>query len=375
MLPLRDFLATNYEYRRRAERRAVWFVGLLMPALLVELALLLSVLPKNPQPDEVAKANVIVAIGVVVILGTMVGGAALVAWSTIRSGDLREPSCPHCDKPFRNDLGVVVATGCCPKCLKQVAKNNPRERRVDRPLLTIAELQSAKKHRRNLLALIMVEFVLVSMIVPLGSMAYQYLIVVPNPEWAPTGLSSWMPWLLMAALGGPLMVGIFYNLWRTPHCPCCRTLIASPSTVISSGNCERCGAAIVADAPGYAEYRPLPKLASVDDATKRFFNRMAVRCLLGMGLAFAVMLGVTAFHKSLPVADIDPATNLARVIVWVGGTLLALAASLLPFLIRPYRRYPELACCHCGETIVDSHTVVRCTGNCPHCGQRAIKDA
>jgi hypothetical protein len=63
------------------------------------------------------------------------------------------------------------------------------------------------------------------------------------------------------------------------------------------------------------------------------------------------------------------------VALFVLATAFTLIPSLLLLFRRNYHRYPQLLCIHCGKPITENSAALRCTGNCPHCGQRVVKDA
>jgi hypothetical protein len=142
--------------------------------------------------------------------------------------------------------------------------------------------------------------------------------------------------------------------------------------VIASGNCPRCSRPIVENATPHSECRPLPKLAQVSSAFDAYTRDTVVWLFVSLGLA-AATLGPVRWLSQNVLPDTYQA-NVARVVLYTVACSLAIAPCFY-IVWRSRAGYAALNCVHCGGVISESHAVARCTGNCPHCGQRAIKDA
>jgi Zn finger protein HypA/HybF involved in hydrogenase expression len=262
--------------------------------------------------------------------------------------------------------GVVAATGKCPHCLKHVVKLDRGPEALE-DSFSIAQLQQVRRNQLRLMLLVAIPPTAGMLAFALFGIAAGYL----WPQLTPG--ESGKTALLILICAGPVL-GIALYAWRTlVRCPACRYTIGAMATLITAGRCPHCSAAIVRDAVPPTEYRPLPKLAEVETATRTLAvqNLLWMFAYLMVGLIGFGMLGAAA--RSVPDT---PWGNVSRVVLYFAGT----AVGLLPcwFLFSAYRRrtFPnKLLCQNCREPITTSHTLLRCTGNCPHCGQRAVKDA
>jgi hypothetical protein len=235
-------------------------------------------------------------------------------------------------------------------------------------LLTIARLQSIKQSQRRALGLVMLSIAWAVLGFALGVIAVGFLWPELLQRIAPRSEGA----LLVAILIGPVMAAALYA-WRiSVRCPRCRALISAVSTVIASGNCPHCSGAIVKDAVPQTEYRPLPKLEQVNQAAMRQQWRSLAYLVAGMALAAAAFGIAGAVDRSL--ADSYP-VRVLRVAAYFTASFVTLFPCALLLWRGRLRRYPDLICTHCREPIVDGGVILRCTGNCPNCGQRAIKDA
>lgn len=278
--------------------------------------------------------------------------------------------CPSCRALLNDITGIIVATGKCPACLSPVLKaDDPIP--PGRPLFTIAELQAVKRSQFRALALSLLWL----MFGPLAFLMVAFALALLAPDLATGGgAPSWIgPVILWITPFGGLMLAIVLYSWRMMiRCPCCRTLIGATSTIIASGNCLRCASPIVKDATPWSEYRPLPKFADVLEARGHYAQRLFAWLLGGVALG-AMLLAASNSVEWLTLSQYI--FNVLRVVLLFLGIATIAAPCVLVMTRFLYRRHPDLVCAHCCQPLTENSAALRCTGNCTHCGQRAIKDA
>lgn len=63
------------------------------------------------------------------------------------------------------------------------------------------------------------------------------------------------------------------------------------------------------------------------------------------------------------------------------GLPIAAVIALLPIMFLgcrwaecTWKEFPKMSCIHCDDNLFQRWSLVVATGNCPHCGRRALKD-
>lgn len=369
MIPLRDYL----RIRKQIDDQNGWVGAVLLGSLVVGLIICVSAVSQVPlehrqHPNWQEGGWLLLGVGG--LLAPTVIALGLLIRLAPQPAHFPELKCPGCQRVLLDPTGVVIATGKCPQCLKHVLKPDSPPPAHERELLTIAQLQRVKRNQWRALVLGM-SWCPAS----LGAVLLALVIGLLWPDlMAGRGqISEALSAVVMFTtfLGGMVIAALLYG-WRIAvRCPSCRSLICAISTVIASGNCPRCSLAIVKDAVPHSEYRPLPKLAQVQQAMQQQAQRSLAWLLLGL-LVGAITIGCSGvIVKYLPGSQ---ATNVLRVVLYLAGSVFMLVPCGLLLSRRRFRRHPELLCPHCQNLILENSLALRCTGNCPHCGQRAIKD-
>lgn len=367
MIPLADYL----RIKKRIERRAGLFLVPFFLVILLESIALISILPKQgrnsvrhePTTEETALGFA----GLGVIVATLVGGMGVLIRYVPQPEQVPELNCPHCHAPYRDPQGLVVATGKCPRCLKHVVKVDAAVEPPPRPLLMVETLRRVKRNQFRMLVFFMT-FYLPMMVLPLAAIGY-YLLFPGASELKKGGAGFWI--FMTSMCLGPAIGLVLYG-WRSfVRCPRCRKSILTLETVIASGNCPHCGGGIVKDAMPHSEYRPLPKMATIDAAAKHYRFRSTMRAMVCFAVSMSAAVVITLMTKAS--AEIGWGSRVFIVAHTVASFVMI--GAVLWILVVRYRRDPALICVHCKQPISENTAVLRCTGNCPHCGQRAIKDA
>jgi predicted RNA-binding Zn-ribbon protein involved in translation (DUF1610 family) len=369
MLPLRDFLAA----KKRYERYSAWaLLPLLGGVLLGGLLFAAMGVWYTPAPGEPVPPGPML-VGGCLLLAAFIGGIYGSAQLAPRPAQFPEMSCPHCRELYRDPSGIVAATRKCPKCLKYVLKEDAEPPPVLGQLLTLEQVRRVNRNRWRG-AILLVGSWPIAMLALVCALVYYSALpahVTAGKHFNDGDRGRWQFAALM--LSGPIAAALLYGWRALLRCPNCRTSIKSLATVIASRNCPTCGRTIVKDAVPHTEYRPLPKLAHVSEAERKYSWRIGIRLFGGIGIAYGISLAGTAMKNALPPEFLGLPTHwISPAIVGVGAATLVVAWWAM---LGQYRRFPELMCSSCGHTIMESSLVARCTGNCPHCGERVIKDA
>jgi DNA-directed RNA polymerase subunit RPC12/RpoP len=202
-----------------------------------------------------------------------------------------------------------------------------------------------------------------------------------------------------AAAAGLLLAGMFAVLapiawWagrrmrRVPGSPCprCGKLLAHPGArqrAVATRCCPHCGERVLTDpdpAPADVPLLPLAEVRAVERAgawraVPWFFAGFAA-LVLGMAAFGELASAVGRKRLAAPFARLfgDAYGEAALQLTAVLLVAVLFAGGMARFLVlfRRTERRPELRCPHCGGRL--SVGLLRQTGNCGHCGRKAVAD-
>lgn len=369
MLPFHEFKAASREFNRRALPAIWWLFGPIGVGGAYALFAFTHVRDGRHVLDQTEQFWA--GSAVVVLLTAVVCGMGLLIKFAPDKKAFPKLHCPNCNRFLSDPHGLAIATGRCPSCLKDVLKLDASPVPENVKLLRVEELQRVSRMRTRLLHIGLTVFGAGWIASILMTIAYYYLVPLSlQTELREASLPFTFVLLLapFVLLVGPLL----YLYCAIARCPHCRAKILDPAIAIASGNCPRCSRTIVENAMPYTEYRPLPKLEQVNSAYDAY-GRSVIAWMFLSFLFIAATVGPVGWLSQNVLPETYQA-NVARVVLYTVACSLAIAPCFY-IVWRSRAFYAALNCVHCGGVISEAHAVARCTGNCPHCGQRAIKDA
>jgi hypothetical protein len=370
MLPFHDFKAAAREFNRRSWPAISWFSGLIGIGVAYALFALTHLRAGQHNPDPTGQFWAGSAFAV--LFAAVLCGMVLVVKLAPDKKAFPMLHCPNCNRFLCDAHGLAIATGRCPSCLKDVLKLESSPALGSIKLLRIEELQRVSRTRTRLLHIGLTVFGAGWIASILVTIAYYYLVPL-SVQTALMEASLPFTFVLLLAPFVLLLGPMLYLYCALARCPHCRAKILDPAIAIASGNCPRCSRPIVENTTPYTEYRPLPKLEQVKSAYDAYGRRVMTWMFLSFLFIVAVVGPVRWLSQSV-LPDTYQA-NVARVVLYI----VACSIAVVPCFYIVWRSrsagYAALNCVHCGGVISEAHAIARCTGNCPHCGQRAIKDA